>query len=40
VPGLAAVAPVLERFARSPIRNTRAEPTGEFRAAGALRFPA
>jgi L-asparaginase II len=40
VPGLDAVGPVLERFARSPIRNTRAEPTGEFRAAGALRFSA
>jgi len=40
VPGLDAALPVLERAARSPIRNTRAEPTGEFRAAGALRFSA
>lgn len=40
VPGLELVAPVLEQFARNPIRNTRAQPTGDFRAAGGLRYSA
>ncbi len=40
VPDLDAVTPVLERFARSPILNTRSEITGEIRVAGELRFSA
>lgn len=40
VPDLDALVPVLERFARSPIHNTRSAPTGELHAAGGLRFPA
>jgi L-asparaginase II len=39
--GLAAsLQPVLQRWSRTPIRNTRAEPTGELRPMGALRFSA
>jgi hypothetical protein len=40
VPDLDAVMPLLERFARTPIRNTRSEVTGELHAAGELRFSA
>ncbi len=38
--GAEEAAPVLERFGRNPIHNTRSEPTGEVSAAGAVQFSA